>query len=42
MQQWDRIWTDGALRDKYGITANEWSYIESQVRAMSLGDGSEE
>ncbi len=42
LQQWDRIWTDAALRDKYGITTNEWSYIESQVRAMSLGDGSDE
>lgn len=36
MQIWDRAWTDAELYEKYGITQDEQSYIESQVRAMSL------
>ena len=42
MQTWDRNWTDEALYEKYGITAKEQAHIESQVRAMSLDNGSDE
>jgi site-specific DNA-methyltransferase (adenine-specific) len=35
-QLWDRVWTDDELFAKYGITANERSYIESQVRVMNV------
>ena len=36
MQTWDRTWTDAELYEKYGITLDEQSYIESQVRPMNL------
>jgi len=39
MQKWDRIWTDAALYEKYGITEGEQAYIESRIRPM--GDGNE-
>lgn len=42
MQTWDRIWTDGELYAKYGITQEDQSYIESQVRAMSIANGTDE
>ncbi len=42
MQAWDRIWTDEALYAKYSITPEEQSYIESQVRLMSLEAVSDE
>lgn len=42
MQAWDRTWTDAALYEKYGITKDEQSYIESQVRGMSLEDSADE
>jgi site-specific DNA-methyltransferase (adenine-specific) len=35
-QTWDRTWTDAELYEKYGITKDEQSYIESQVRPMNL------
>jgi site-specific DNA-methyltransferase (adenine-specific) len=41
MQTWDRLWTDGDLYEKYGITADEQAYIESQVRAMDLGSAND-
>jgi len=34
MQSWDQKWTDELLYKKYGITAEEQAYIESQVRPM--------
>lgn len=34
MQSWDRIWTDGELYEKYGISTDEQKHIESQVREM--------
>lgn len=37
-QTWDRVWTDNELYTKYGITLEEQTYIESQVRPMLLGD----
>jgi hypothetical protein len=36
MQTWDRTWTDAELYEKYGITKDEQSNIESQVRPMNL------
>lgn len=33
-QSWDRIWTDEMLYEKYGITEDEISFIESMVRPM--------
>lgn len=36
MQSWDRRWTDQDLYEKYGITPEEQTFIESQVRAMDL------
>jgi site-specific DNA-methyltransferase (adenine-specific) len=42
MQSWDRIWTDEALYEKYGITPDEQVYIDSQVRVMSLHDADDE
>lgn len=42
MQDWDRMWTDEKLYEKYGITKNDQAYIESQVRAMNLENGSDE
>jgi site-specific DNA-methyltransferase (adenine-specific) len=41
-QAWNRTWTDEALYEKYGITAEEQSYIESQVRAMNISGGEDE
>ena len=42
MQRWNRIWTDEDLYGKYGITPKEQTYIESQVKAMSLNNGNDE
>jgi site-specific DNA-methyltransferase (adenine-specific) len=42
MQTWDRTWTDEALYEKYGISADEQAYIQSQVRVMSVDDGAGE
>jgi site-specific DNA-methyltransferase (adenine-specific) len=39
MQDWNRTWTDESLYQKYGITAEEQAYIESQVRVMNGDDG---
>jgi len=33
----DRVWTDEALFEKYGISLEERAYIESLVRPMDLG-----
>jgi site-specific DNA-methyltransferase (adenine-specific) len=42
IQTWDRVWTDDALYEKYGITKKERAYIESQVRAMNLDSSADE
>jgi len=42
LQPWDCPWTDKALYKKYGIISEEQAYIESQVRAMSLGKEDDE
>ena len=38
MQTWDRIWTDAALYQKYGLTQEEIDYIESVIRPMNPDD----
>lgn len=35
MQTWDRVWTDAALYEKYGITDGEQTLIESMIRPMN-------
>lgn len=35
MQEWDRVWTDAALYEKYGITEDEQALIESMIRPMN-------
>jgi site-specific DNA-methyltransferase (adenine-specific) len=42
IQAWNRTWTDVDLYEKYGITAEEQLYVESQVKAMSLANGDDE
>jgi site-specific DNA-methyltransferase (adenine-specific) len=42
IQTWNRTWTDKDLYAKYGITREEQSFIESQVRAMNLDNGDDE
>ncbi|MCX6593258.1 MAG: Eco57I restriction-modification methylase domain-containing protein [Acidobacteria bacterium] len=42
LQAWDRIWTDGELYMKYGITSEEQTHIESEVRPMKLDDSDDE
>ena len=42
IQAWDQTWTDEALCAKYGITPKEQAFIESQVKVMSLENGSDE
>lgn len=37
-QPWDRTWTDAALYEKYGITADEQAYIASMIRPMESAD----
>ncbi len=38
MQPWDREWTDTELYEKYELTDQEISYIESRIRPMVLAD----
>jgi site-specific DNA-methyltransferase (adenine-specific) len=42
VQEWNRTWTDTDLYEKYGITRKEQTYIETQVRAMSLDNGDDD
>lgn len=35
MQAWDRVWTDEALYEKYGIADDERDYIETLIRPMN-------
>ncbi len=42
MQTWNRIWTDEMLYAKYGITADEQAFIESQIKEMKLEGGDDE
>jgi site-specific DNA-methyltransferase (adenine-specific) len=41
-QKWDCDWTDEKLYAKYGLTADEISFIESMVRPMELGGNSDD
>ncbi len=42
MQKWEHIWTDAALYAKYGITAEEQEYIESQIKPVYWGDNGDD
>lgn len=42
LQTWDRIWTDDALYERYGITKQEQAFIESQVKMMNLDSSADE
>lgn len=33
-QKWDRVWTDGQLYKKYGLSKDDIAFIESRVRPM--------
>lgn len=35
-QSWDRLWTDAELYQKYNLTEEEISYIESMIRPMDI------
>ena len=37
-QNWNRLWTDEALYEKYGITKAEIAFIESMIRPMGDDD----
>lgn len=37
IQDWNRIWTDEALYEKYAISAEEIAFLETLVRPMSAG-----
>lgn len=36
-QEWDRLWTDEVLYEKYGLSAEEIAFIETVVRPMETG-----
>lgn len=36
IQTWDREWTDRALYQKYGLSADEIDYVEAVIRPMQL------
>lgn len=36
VQDWNVVWTDELLIEKYGITDNQWAYIQSMVKEMSV------
>lgn len=42
MQNWDREWTDEALYNKYGLTAEEVDFVEAVIRPMPAIVGSDE
>jgi site-specific DNA-methyltransferase (adenine-specific) len=42
MQTWDRIWTDEALYQKYGLTQDEIDHIEALIRPMNLENGNDD
>jgi site-specific DNA-methyltransferase (adenine-specific) len=37
-QAWNRTWTDELLYEKYGITKQEATFIESMIRPMGESD----
>jgi len=41
-QEWDRIWTDEMLYEKYGITDEEIAFINSMIRPMDISEVSED
>ena len=42
-QEWDRLWTDEKLYEKYGLTKDEIAFVESMIRPMDLnGSGDDQ
>ncbi len=37
-QTWDRTWTDNVLYKKYGLSKDDITFIESQIRPVEAGD----
>ena len=35
-QNWDKVWTDEELYDKYGLDDEEIAFIESMVRPLEV------
>lgn len=42
IQKWDLTWTDEKLYEKYNLTKDEISFIESMIRPMDLSKNSED
>ena len=42
IQSWDRKWTDEILYEKYGLDAEEISYIEAMIKPMELSSAGED
>jgi site-specific DNA-methyltransferase (adenine-specific) len=42
MQDFSRPWTDEKLRKKYGITDEEWAFVEKLIRPMDLSGASDD
>ena len=38
-QEWDRIWTDEQLYEKYKLTVDEQEFIESRIKPMIVESG---
>jgi site-specific DNA-methyltransferase (adenine-specific) len=36
MQDWNQVWTDELLYEKYGITLEEQAFIESRITEMNV------
>ena len=36
MQEWNQVWTDELLYEKYGITSEEQAFIESRITEMNI------
>ena len=41
-QQWDEVWTDAKLYNKYGLSKDQIDYIESVIKPMDIGASSED
>jgi site-specific DNA-methyltransferase (adenine-specific) len=42
IQDFSQSWSDGKLREKYGITSEEWAFIEKLIRPMNLENGNDD
>jgi len=41
-QDWNKVWTDSELNEKYGFSEEEVAYIDSVIRPMDLLSGAED